>query len=176
MAFVVFVRGINVGGHRRFRPSLLANTLQQYGVINIGAAGTFVVLKQISQSRLRAELLRHLPFAANVMICPIDELLLAVSKHPFHEATLPPGIVRFVSVSAKPCSSIPDLPVQIPDGGRWMVKIVSQNGRFIFGFYRREMKAIGCLASIDKLVGSPVTTRQWSTVSTILRRIETSRK
>ena len=42
MALVVFLRGVNVGGHRTFRPSLLARQLEPYGVVNVGAAGTFV--------------------------------------------------------------------------------------------------------------------------------------
>jgi uncharacterized protein (DUF1697 family) len=56
MALVVFLRGVNVGGHRTFRPSILANELKEYGVVNIGAAGTLVVRKPISEKRLRAEL------------------------------------------------------------------------------------------------------------------------
>ena len=45
MALVVFIRGVNVGGHRTFRPSVLARVLSDYGVVNVGAAGTFVVRK-----------------------------------------------------------------------------------------------------------------------------------
>jgi len=67
MALVIFLRGVNVGGHRTFRPSVLANQLKDYGVINIGAAGTFVVSKPISQTRLRSELARLLPFETKVI-------------------------------------------------------------------------------------------------------------
>jgi hypothetical protein len=45
MALIVFLRGVNVGGHRTFRPSILARELSDYGVVNVGAAGTFVVQK-----------------------------------------------------------------------------------------------------------------------------------
>ena len=40
---IVFLRGVNVGGHRTFRPSILARELSDYDVVNVGAAGTFVV-------------------------------------------------------------------------------------------------------------------------------------
>jgi hypothetical protein len=43
MAIVVFLRGANVGGHRRFRPSLVAKELQHFDVVNVGAAGLLVV-------------------------------------------------------------------------------------------------------------------------------------
>jgi hypothetical protein len=69
MALVVLIKGINVGGHRTFRPSLLAQQLKRFDVINIGAAGTFVVRRSISRVELRAEIERRLPFQADVMIC-----------------------------------------------------------------------------------------------------------
>ena len=48
MALVVFLRGVNVGGHKTFRPSLVANELSDFDVVNVGAAGTFVVRNRIS--------------------------------------------------------------------------------------------------------------------------------
>ena len=39
MALVVFFLGINVGGHRAFRPSVLAKELGIYDAVNVGAAG-----------------------------------------------------------------------------------------------------------------------------------------
>jgi uncharacterized protein (DUF1697 family) len=43
VALVVLLRGLNVGGHRSFRPRVLADQLQHLGAVNIGAAGTFVI-------------------------------------------------------------------------------------------------------------------------------------
>ena len=51
MALVVFLRGVNVGGHRTFRPSQLVKELADFDVVNIGAAGTFVVRKPGSQAK-----------------------------------------------------------------------------------------------------------------------------
>ena len=42
MALIVFRRGINVGGHRTFRPSMLARDVAAYDVVNVGAAGALV--------------------------------------------------------------------------------------------------------------------------------------
>ena len=55
MALVVLLRGINVGGHRIFRPSTLAAHLKHLDAVNIGAAGTLVVRRPLSRTRLRAE-------------------------------------------------------------------------------------------------------------------------
>ncbi len=46
MALIVFFTGgINVGGHRAFRPSVLARELGFYQAVNVGAAGTLVIRK-----------------------------------------------------------------------------------------------------------------------------------
>lgn len=50
MALVVLLRGINVGGHRKLRPKTLASDLEAFDVVNIGAAGTFVVRKPGSRT------------------------------------------------------------------------------------------------------------------------------
>lgn len=54
MALVAFLRGINVGGHRSFRPSVLAKQLAHYDVVSIGATGTFVIRRPITRTKLRA--------------------------------------------------------------------------------------------------------------------------
>ena len=60
MASVVFFRAVNVGGHQKFQPSVLAKKLANFGVVNVGAAGTLVVRKPVNQAALRAEILRRL--------------------------------------------------------------------------------------------------------------------
>jgi hypothetical protein len=66
MALIVFFRGINVGGHRAFRPSVLAKELGIYDAVNVGAAGTLVVRKPELREKLLAELRRKEPFEATI--------------------------------------------------------------------------------------------------------------
>lgn len=176
MALVTFLRGVNVGGHRTFRPSILAQQLKDYGVLNIGAAGTFVVCKPVSQTRFRSELLRRLPFEAEAMVCTAQELIAAAAANPFAGMPVRFEVTRFVSVLAKRPQLLPAIPLQLPAAGRWLLKILSLHGRFVFGVYRREMKAIGMLGAMDKLFGAPATTRNWNTISTILSLLEKQRK
>jgi uncharacterized protein (DUF1697 family) len=172
MALVTFLRGVNVGGHRTFRPSILASQLKDYGVVNIGAAGTFVICSRLSQKRLRSGLLPHLPFEAKVMICTGQELIAATSNHPFDDEAPPSDIVRFVSILSERPRRSPSIPVCIPASGRWLVRVLSRHNRFLFGIYRREMRAITCLGAIDELFGVSATTRNWKTISSILKVLE----
>lgn len=176
MALVTFLRGVNVGGFRTFRPSILATQLKDYGVINIGAAGTFVIPKPVSPARLRSELLQRLPFETVVMVCTGQELVAAASANPFAGEPDRRDIVRFVSVLAKPPKVLPSLPIRLPAEGKWLLRIVSAHGKFVFGFYRREMKAITMLGRVDKLFGAPVTTRNWNTICAILKVLDKNQK
>lgn len=169
MALVIFLRGVNVGGYRRFRPRVVAQELHRFDVVNVGAAGTFVVRKRVGQARFRAELARWLPFDTHVMICSDRELLRLVSSNPLAGQPSGAHIVPFVSVLAKRRQPSSALPLGFPATGDWGVRVVGQQGRFVFGVYRREMKAIGHLAQLDRLFGVPVTTRNWSTIIAIAR-------
>src|SRR6478736_829887 len=60
MALIVFFRGINVGGHRTFRPSVLAKELGIYDTVNVGTAGTLVVRNPGSRPKFLANLRRKL--------------------------------------------------------------------------------------------------------------------
>lgn len=169
MALVVFLRGVNVGGHRTFRPSILAKELRGYGVVNVGAAGTFVVRKPVAIADFRAALLRKLPFEAEVMICDGCDLTGLVEANPFANESSRPDVVRFVSILSKAARLQPSLPIVLPANGPWLLRIIASNDRFVFGMYRRHMKTIGYLGQIDKLLGATATTRNWNTITAIVR-------
>jgi uncharacterized protein (DUF1697 family) len=169
MALVVFLRGVNVGGHRTFRPSILARELSGYDVLNVGAAGTFVVRKPGSRAKFRTALLRKLPFEAEIVLCEGRDLMRLEMENPFGSQPSPPDVVRFVSVLSKAGGVRASLPVTFPSDGEWLVRVIASEGQFVFGAYRRHMKTIGYLGQIDKLYGVPATTRNWNTIIAIMR-------
>lgn len=169
MSLVVFLRGVNVGGHKTFRPSILARKLSDYGVVNVGAAGSFVVRKPVSKAKFRAVLLRKLPFEAEVVICDGRDLIRLESENPFRAEPSRPDTVRFVSILSRAGGLRAVLPVTFPPEGEWLVRVMASKEQFVFGIYRRHMKTIGYLGQIDKLFGVPATTRNWNTIITIVR-------
>jgi uncharacterized protein (DUF1697 family) len=169
VALIVFLRGANVGGHRTFRPSLLAKELSDHDVVNVGAAGTFVVRKPGTRAELRAALLRRLPFATNVMLCNSGDLLRLVQENPFRAEPSRPDIVRFVSILPRAGRVQAAIPITLPPDGPWLVRIIASQKQFVFGLYRRHMKTIGYLGQIDKLFGAAATTRNWNTIIAITR-------
>jgi uncharacterized protein (DUF1697 family) len=174
MALVVFLRGVNVGGHRTFRPSILAREFGGYDVVNVGAAGTFVVRKPgSSKAKFRTALLRKLPFEAEIVLCDGRDLLRLEMENPFGSEPSPPDVVRFVSILSKAGGVRASLPVMFPADGEWLVRVIASDGQFVFGEYRRHMKTIGYLGQIDKLYGVPATTRNWNTIMAVLRILNT---
>jgi uncharacterized protein (DUF1697 family) len=167
---VVFLRGVNVGGHRTFRPKLLAERLKHLDAVNIGAAGTVVIRKPVPLKQLRAELSRLLPFETMVAICHGQDIARLMAGNVYGDA--PPGrdVVRFISVLPNKKPRV-KAPLQWPATGQWLVRVLCQHGRFIVGEYRRNMKTISYLGGLDKVVGEPITTRNWNTISTIARTL-----
>lgn len=173
MALVVFLRGVNVGGHRSFRPSVLARDLAALDVVSVGATGTFVVRARVHRTALRTEFGRRLPFDTALTIAEGRDVLRLTSHNFFRGYRVHPDIIRFASVLSRVPRRAPQLPMQVPATGKWMVRILARERQFVVGLYRREMRVIGYLGSLDQLLGAPVTTRSWSTlqrIATLLRQ------
>jgi uncharacterized protein (DUF1697 family) len=171
MTHVVLLRGVNVGGHRTFRPAKLAEELRHLGAINIGAAGTFVIPRPVSRARLRAEFARRLPFDTHIMICSGREIAGLLANDCFAGVPSRPDIVRFVSVLSRAPRSAPALPIRLPETGQWLFQVLARDRQFVFGVYRRHMKAIGYLGTLDRTFGSPATTRNWNTFTAIAKAL-----
>src|SRR5438477_8354968 len=94
VALVVFLRGVNVGGHRTFRPTMLAEQLKHLDAVNIGAAGTFVIRQPVTRAQLRPELARRLPLDAAIMLCQGRETARPMPWNPFADPPVQPAVVR----------------------------------------------------------------------------------
>jgi uncharacterized protein (DUF1697 family) len=105
------------------------------------------------------------------MICPARDIIKLTTKNPFSGQPAGEKITQFVSVLAK---SLPlllplNLPHCLPSPDDWLLKITGIQDRFVLGVYRREMKAIGYLGKIEKLLGVPATTRSWNTIQKVVQ-------
>ena len=165
MAHVVFLRGVNVGGSRRFQPSALVRELAHLGAVNLGAAGTFVIRKHLSEAALRSEFTSRLPFTTDLMICRSAELEKLAATDPFPTTGLPPDSRRFVSVLARKPRHLPPLPFGYPAGKDWQVRVLGVSGKLAWGFWRRVGRSLlDPNGVIEKYFEVRATTRNWNTV------------
>lgn len=174
MRRVVFLRGVNVGRGNRCQPAVIARRLSRFGVINIGAVGTFVVRKNSSESALRSAIAKKLPFKCEIMICPARDIIKLASRDPFAQQPSGPDITRFVNVLAKRLREPPALPLSLPSDDDWLVTIIAIQNRFVLGLYRRQMKAISYLGKIEKLLRVPATTRNWNTIEKVAKTLRSN--
>lgn len=170
MSSVVFFRAVNVGGHQKFQPAKLAKALAEFGVVNIGAAGTFVAREHVSETKLRDEILRRLPFKPELMICPGRDLLALARGDWYADAPAGKDLGRFVSVLQKAPRKKPPLPIEQPAGAKWEVRVVAITGRFALSV--RRFGQTYSNAVVEKHLGIPATTRGWNTIETIREILE----
>lgn len=169
MAFVVFLRGVNVGGNKTFRPSLLAKELAGFDAVNVGAAGTFVVRGKVSPAKLRAEIVRMLPFPAEVMICRGSDLIDLMRSDPFRR-NRDPDVRPFVCVLKKAPVKLPTLPLMRPEGDKWEVKLLGVVRECVLAVWRRQGKGLLYPNEVvEKAFNQPATTRSWNTIVTVCK-------
>src|SRR5262245_39528617 len=122
MPHVVFVRAMNVGGKNVFRPAQLAAKLAHLDVVNIGAAGTFLVRAKASPTALRKEILAQLPWEPPIAVWPAADVLELVKSRPFEGVRFSRDTRGWVAaLEAKP-KRLPELPIAVPEGRNWSVR------------------------------------------------------
>ena len=171
-AVVVFMRGVNVGKHRRFLPAQVVKQLAKCDAVNIGAVGTFVIRKPVAQAVLRREIAGCLEFETEIAIVRGSDLLAFVESEPF--GSRPPAVneQRFLTVLIKPAGQLPPPPIVFPAGGQWQVKVVAIKRQFVASVWRRiAARPIYPNAAIEKTIGAG-TSRNWNTIRTICKILQ----
>jgi uncharacterized protein (DUF1697 family) len=161
---VVFLRGVNVGGARVFRPKVFSDDLDHLGCVNVGAAGTFVIRERIAEAKLRAEIVKRLPFETHVMICRGETIIEIVDRDPFAQGKADKKLRRFGSVMSGKPKQVPRLPVAEP-AAAWLTKLIGVEDRLAWGWWRtldgvhfRDPNML-----IEQRLGVKATTRNWNT-------------
>jgi uncharacterized protein (DUF1697 family) len=169
-SLVVFLRGVNVGGNKTFKPAELARALE---AVNVGAAGTFVVHAGGAESALRASILKALEFECEVVVCRGADVAALARRAEKEPRPYGKDLKTMVSVLAAKPKSKPKLPVSAPEGRDWQVRVIDVDGPFVTSVWRRtEGRFIYPNEVVEKLFGVPATTRGWSTIESLRKIVE----
>jgi len=175
VAHVVFLRAANVGGKNVFRPAQLATAMSHLDMVNVGAAGTFVIREKSSTAAIRRELVQRLPFECHIAIRPAKDVLELVRADPFAGVRLSKDLRGWVAVLGAKPKSLPKLPLTFPAGKSWSVRFDSIDGAFALGLWRRQPKGFVFPSnSVEATLGVPATTRFWETFGRIAAVLESS--
>lgn len=169
MPSVVFLRAVNVGGTNRCQPASIAKQLAKFGIVNIGAVGTFVVGADVSESALRAAIARKLPFRCEIMICPAKQIADLSKENPFKGET-GNDIDAHVTILAKCPAKLPKLPIYAPSINKWEIKISGVIGTAVLSLRRRVKDGrLYPNQIVEKQFSSPATTRSWNTIEKVVK-------
>jgi hypothetical protein len=129
--------------------------------VNIGAAGTFVSSRSVSA----AEITGVLPFALDVAVRPAAEILRLVDGGPPRALA---GTQVYVSVPVAPVKKSPPLPLELPCGGPWALRVVAKHGPFVVCLRRvDQQRGLDLSAVLEREYGVRATTRGWPTFERI---------
>jgi uncharacterized protein (DUF1697 family) len=171
MSLVLFLRGVNVGGNRTFRPAQLPARVPHLALENLGAAGTFIARAPLPAAEVVAAVAQALPFENPIITCPGERILRLVRDNPLKRYAGDTTITRFVGFLGAPLEAEPILPIEFKDGRRWLIRVLELRDDMVLGAYRREPKTISMLGRVDRLFDVPITVRNWNTVEAIAKRL-----
>ncbi len=164
MPHVVFLRAANVGGKNVFRPAQLAAELAHLDLVNVGAAGTFLVRGKATAAAIRREILARLPFEPAIAVRPAEEVLALVRSAPFRGVAFSKDLRGWVAVLAALPKARPALPLVAPAGKSWSVRFDRVAGAFALGLWHRRPRGfVFPNQVVERALGVPVTTRWWET-------------
>jgi uncharacterized protein (DUF1697 family) len=165
--YIALFRGINVGGKNRLPMKDLVATLENVGCRDVATyiqSGNAVFWSGEQDAALLSETVRAAikerhGFEPQVLLLELDEMERAMRSNPFPEAEPEPKTLHLYFLAAPPEN--PDLDA--------LQEIKGDPERFFLGdgvFYLHAPEGIGrskLAANVEKLLGVPVTARNWRT-------------
>jgi uncharacterized protein (DUF1697 family) len=170
--YVALLRGINVGGNRSLPTRELVAALEEIGArevrtyIQSGNAVFESAEKNLARlsTRLSAEILKRRGFEPYAHVLTLEALAKAVTENPFPEAVTDPSSLHLGFLASPPESA--DL--------NKLSSLKKDSERFRLTesvFYLHAPEGVGrskLAASSEKLLGVPMTDRNWRTVCKIM--------
>jgi len=174
-SYIALFRGINVGGKNILPMKELRGQLDSLGlqqVITYIQSGNVVFQSEEGEptqisTRISTAIEKSHGFTPRVMVLKLEELEQAIKTNPFKEAESEPKTLHLGFLDSEPVN--PDL--------EKLESIRKENERFeLHGryFYLHAPDGIGrskLAANAERLLGTPMTDRNWRTVSKIMEMV-----
>ena len=171
--YIALFRGINVGGKNTLPMKELVAMLEGLGLqkvktyIQSGNAAFVYDTKDVSQlsNQIRAVIKKRRGFEPYVLLLRLEDIERAIQRNPFPEAEATPKTLHAGFLAAVP--ERPDM--------KTLESLKSDSERFRLidrVFYLHAPDGVGrsrLAANAERLLGVPMTDRNWSTVTTIWR-------
>jgi uncharacterized protein (DUF1697 family) len=167
---VAFLRGINVGGHKKISMADLKKAFESLGFKNVRTvlASGNVVFEAPGKDRaladtIAARLENVFGFPVKVVLRSVGELQAIVNADPFKGAPSGPDIKLYVTFLSETKAG---RPVRLPPRPSEGLKLVRVTPGEVFSAIRLSAEAgtPDLMAFLERAFGKEVTTRNWQTV------------
>ncbi len=176
MRQVAFLRGINVGGHKKVPMADLKKLMEKEGFTNVktllasgnvlfdSAAGNDESLRKT----IEAAIGKKFGFPVGVIIRSLDEIEKLIAADPFKGIQVTKDTRLYVTFLPAAKKSGLALPHRVPDGS---FVILSSTGKDVCSALTLTpgMRTPDSMQILEKEYGKDVTTRNWNTVLKLMR-------
>lgn len=175
--FVVFLRGINVGGHHKVPMAELRAELKKLGfekVVTILNSGNILLESEQSslqkmEDTIEVHLEKYFGFSVPTIVRRAEELQELFEDNPFEEIEDHKDIRLYISLLKKEVDSDLQLPWSSADES---YKILEKRGKDILSVLDLSVsKTTKAMKMLEDHFGKNITTRNWKTIDRIVKKI-----
>ena len=178
MQYVVFLRGINVGGHKKVSMPVLRQLLMQNAYENVATllnSGNILVTTQESdtakvENHVALLIEKQFGFHVPVFILPSETFRSLVEQDPFHGIEVHKDLRLYVSYFTNIKNPLPELPWESEDGA---LQMLSRNDNSLNTILDVSVKGTtDAMKILDYHFGKEITTRNWNTIKKLYDMID----
>ena len=168
MKYIVFFRGINVGGHKKTPMAELKKMFSQMGFTKVNtflnSGNVIFETEPLQESELHKKIdenfRKHFGFESKIMIRSEEQIQDLIALNPFQEIESHKDITLYVSFLPSKIEGKIGLPYE--EKG---FKILQKTAREVFSVVNVKIKpSVKAMSFLEKQFGPDLTTRNWNTV------------
>ena len=168
--YIVLLRGINVGGHKKVPMAELKKMFAEMGFENVQTllnSGNVVFdgkkeKEPLLIQKIGKQLESTFGFTVNVMLRSAEEIQQLLALAPFKNTEVDKNTRLYVTFLAEKPSSVLELPYSSPEND---FSILQKTDREIFSVLNiKTARSVDAMAFLEKEFGKNVTTRNWNTL------------
>lgn len=170
MRYVAFLRGINVGGHKKVPMATLRELFSSWGFQNVRtllnsgniAFDTGETSPEALVRRLEAGFRDAFGFESKMTVRKTSDLAALIASDPFGAMVPEEGRLLYVTFLPEPSRSSLTLPYKVK--GDDFIVLKDTGAEVLSALNRKATGSVEAMAFLEKEFGRDVTTRNWNTV------------
>jgi len=175
--YIVFLRGINVGGNHKLPMSELKLIMTDMGFSNVvtllNSGNVIFTYAEADLSNLESDISIQLEekfgFPVPTIVKAEDEIRMLFDSNPFADIELTKDIRQYISFQKFASKSELELPWQSEDGSFQILS--DDNGIIVSVLDLSKTGTPKAMKIVEEKYGKDITTRNWKTIERIIRKL-----